>query len=56
MKNERIIRILLEMLELDSSDYVRLMVRNSLNIYVKISIKFDLFGVNYLKFYMFGVN
>ena len=26
MKNERIIRILLEMLELDSSDYVRLMV------------------------------
>ena len=26
MKNERVIRLLLEMLELDSSEYVRLMV------------------------------
>lgn len=29
MKNEKITRLLLEMLELDSSDYVRLMVSNT---------------------------
>ena len=28
MKNERILRHLLEMIDLDSSEYVRLMVRN----------------------------
>ena len=37
MKNEKIIRLLLEMLELDSSEYVRLMVSLSQDYYQNIT-------------------
>ena len=39
MKNEKIIRLLLEMLELDSSEYVRLMVSNSGLLLLNMSVR-----------------